>query len=215
MCMLGDFNIVEDSADRLPPHHDPQGAVSSLASLKSYLNQIDGWRRENPTDINFTFRTESGSLKSRIDCIYIQEDLHNYTNNWRIERTGIHTDHLLTYMNIINPWLPHQGSGRYAMPAFLLKHEPLKIKIREIARKYHSAIQDAKMRRTPEYNPQTVHKGLKRDIISVTRQYAKCLTAKIDRTIMNLEKDRQHILNDTLRRNEQKSVEAAIIDERI
>lgn len=54
-CMLGDFNIVEDSADRLPPHQDPLGTVNSLSSLKTYLNLIDGWRRENPTEINFTF----------------------------------------------------------------------------------------------------------------------------------------------------------------
>lgn len=71
------------------------------------------------------------------------------------------------------------------------------------------------MQWTPEYNLQTVHKNLKRDIINKIQQYTKCLTEKIDRTVMNLEIDRQHILNDALRCNEQKSMKAAIINERI
>lgn len=66
-CMLGDFNVVEDSADRLPPRSNSLNTVSSLVSLKTHLGVIDGWRRENPTEINFTFRVKNSPIQSRID----------------------------------------------------------------------------------------------------------------------------------------------------
>lgn len=35
MVMLGDFNIVEEAIDRLPPHRDNAQATSKLADFKS------------------------------------------------------------------------------------------------------------------------------------------------------------------------------------
>lgn len=141
MCMLGDMNIVEDSADRLPPQTDPQAPVNALIKLKTCLNMADGWRREHPEEMNFSYRSESNLAQSRIDRIYIQEEIVKYTHGWAIERTGLNMDHLLVHMSITNPWLPHQGPGRYAMLAFLLRHEPLMKELNELGKKYHDKAQ--------------------------------------------------------------------------
>ncbi|KIJ54274.1 hypothetical protein M422DRAFT_241525 [Sphaerobolus stellatus SS14] len=42
--MLGDFNMVEDSIDRLPAHNDPPGPREALAKFKSVFKLTDGWR---------------------------------------------------------------------------------------------------------------------------------------------------------------------------
>lgn len=52
-CMVGDFNIVKDS--RLPPYQDQTRAANALFNLKTHLNLVDGWRKENPANIDFTF----------------------------------------------------------------------------------------------------------------------------------------------------------------
>lgn len=101
------------------------------------------------------------------------------------------------------------------MLAFLLEHKPLKIKLSELAEQYYKIAQESTMQRMPENNPQTVHKKLKEDIINITKQHAKCITAKIDKTIVNLEQDRQNILNNNKEEEAYKGTEIAIIDERI
>ena len=67
--MLGDFNLVEESIDRLPVHRDAPNAIQSLVKFKERLNLFDGWRQNNPTKQSFTFRQPQGvtQARSRID----------------------------------------------------------------------------------------------------------------------------------------------------
>jgi hypothetical protein len=53
--MLGDFNIVEDSIDRLPCHSDNHNAVEALQDLKTLLHLEEGWRKSNPNTKAFTY----------------------------------------------------------------------------------------------------------------------------------------------------------------
>lgn len=214
-CILGDCNVIEDSIDRMPAHNDPTTPVNALTDLKGQLSVIDGWRRENPMDINFTYCTGNGSIQSRIDRIYIQEDLIKYSHNWRIEETEIQTDHRLISVNLVNPWVPHQGPGRYAMPLFLLENKTLERELYKLGKKYYNEIKRAKTHRTADVNPQKVHKELKDKMISTIRQHAKTLTLKMDKKIDDLEADRQRILNGSEENDEHKSTEAAMLDEKI
>lgn len=179
-CMLGDFNLVEDSADRLPPHSNPLNPVDSLIHLKTSQHLTDGCRREHPREIDFFYRSESSSTQSRINHIYIHEKLIKHTYDWKIERTGLNTDHLLVHMSLINPWLLHQGTGRYVMPAFLLDHEKLMGKLSKIGRAHHNLIQQIGMNRMKDNNPQILHQRLKKEMIKEIRTYAKCMTSILD-----------------------------------
>ena len=52
--MLGDFNLVEDSLDRLPCHPDDASAIASLGELKYFLDLTDGWRNTYPDKREYT-----------------------------------------------------------------------------------------------------------------------------------------------------------------
>jgi len=63
--VLGDFNMVEDTKDCLPPHPDPTSTVEALQALKLEINAKDGWRNANPhPDCDFTFEQPVGSSRS-------------------------------------------------------------------------------------------------------------------------------------------------------
>ena len=47
--MLGDFNVVEEAIDCLPPHQDNAQGVSKLVGFKSMHTLQDSWRHCNPT----------------------------------------------------------------------------------------------------------------------------------------------------------------------
>ena len=42
--LLGDFNVVEDTIDRLPSHNDNTNTREALFEFRSQLELIDGWR---------------------------------------------------------------------------------------------------------------------------------------------------------------------------
>ena len=52
--MIGDYNLVESSIDRLPCHTDNALPVMALQNLKSMLLLHDGWRRTHPTKKAYT-----------------------------------------------------------------------------------------------------------------------------------------------------------------
>ncbi len=63
--ILGDFNMVEDAKDCLPPHPDPTSAVEAILDLKLETNLIDGWRKVNPhPECDFTFEQPLGGSRS-------------------------------------------------------------------------------------------------------------------------------------------------------
>lgn len=74
-------------------HSNHISAVNTLLDLKTQLSVIDGWRRENLNEINFTYHIENSKIQSRIDYIYIQNNLLKYFHNWRIDGIKIKTDH--------------------------------------------------------------------------------------------------------------------------
>lgn len=65
--MLGDFNLVEDSIDRLPCHPDDASAVAALGELKSELGLVDGWRNANPDRRGYTHIHAPNTSQGRID----------------------------------------------------------------------------------------------------------------------------------------------------
>jgi hypothetical protein len=73
--MLGDFNLVEDSLDRLPCHPNDASAVAALGTLKSSLNLIVGWRCTYPDKHKYSHQHTPNASQGRIDRIYISNDL--------------------------------------------------------------------------------------------------------------------------------------------
>jgi len=77
LCVMGDFNCVENDIDRSPPHKDNEKVVASLRKITTRNKLIDVWRMQNPTNKSFSFQTSSKAMAC-IDRIYIHKDLLNY-----------------------------------------------------------------------------------------------------------------------------------------
>lgn len=177
--ILGDTNIVEEAIDCLPAHTDPPRSVNALLALKSCFDLADGWRRENPVTLDFTFQMQNRPIQSRIDRIYVKEDLIPFSWNWKIKRTAVNTDHAMTQMTLIHPRLPHIGKGRYAMPALLTKDAKQMKVITELGRKHQANLKLSVQERRPDFNLQTLHKAFKTWVMEKVRRYSKALKPKI------------------------------------
>lgn len=109
--MAGDFNIVEDAIDRIPMRRDDKGATKALRELCQSLSMHDGWREENGMDRAFTYAQKSMSSQSRIDRIYVADDIWDKTYDWKSVDSGISTDHQLISCVIANYRAPYVGKG--------------------------------------------------------------------------------------------------------
>ncbi|KAH6918850.1 Endonuclease/exonuclease/phosphatase [Coprinopsis sp. MPI-PUGE-AT-0042] len=49
--MMGDMNMVEEAADRLPSKPNAESKVNAMRSLKRKLDLIDRWRNEHPSEL--------------------------------------------------------------------------------------------------------------------------------------------------------------------
>ncbi|KAF5381553.1 hypothetical protein D9615_005523 [Tricholomella constricta] len=214
--LLGDTNFVEDSMDRIPTKPPPLAPAVALGTLKTSFGLIDGWRQTFPTMRKFTFRTERGDSQSRLDRIYISETLIRFSHSWEISNTGLSTDHKLVSVRILNPASPYLGRGRYAIPNALLQHKDLRNKITELGKLYQKKLDKLDDKpRDRENNPQREHKIFKDKLVKTIRKYAKTVMPRIQKTINNLEKDRDDILNNTGIDDSEKRTTAALLDERI
>ncbi|KAJ7687218.1 Endonuclease/exonuclease/phosphatase, partial [Mycena rosella] len=123
--ILGDMNIVEDAIDRLPHREDDDGATNALANFKHLLGLKDGWRVTNPDEKTYTF-TSTASSHSRLDRIYVSNDLYKKCRRWEIsDAAGRLSDHRMVSVDITAPGAPFIGEGRYIIPTFLMKDKKL------------------------------------------------------------------------------------------
>ena len=120
--LLGDFNVTEEAADRLPPREDARPAIAALQTLTANLQLTDRWRRTNPHPIKrYTFGHNTGSYMSRIDRIYASERILQKAFKWDICLPGLPTaDHQLVLMEMHDETAPSIGRGRWTTPPFLI-----------------------------------------------------------------------------------------------
>ncbi|KAH9858724.1 Endonuclease/exonuclease/phosphatase, partial [Lenzites betulinus] len=183
--LLGDFNMVEAPEDRQPSRPDPVGARSCLAKLTAKLNVVDGWRREMGSKKGFSFFQPGTGSQSRIDRIYVREELASRAADWKMEVTGIRTDHSLVSMTLANYAAPFIGQGRWVVPRAVLSDAPflnavVANGIKALEEMAHSAT------RTETRSIQDVYRTFKSEMKCIARRRAKELFAKWDRKIRDL-----------------------------
>ncbi len=187
--ILGNFNMVEDTKDCLPPHPDPTSTVDTLQALKLETDITDRWRKANPhPECDFTFEQPAGSSRLKIDRIYANEGLTNRALNWKIENPDVPTDHQLVSVKIYNLNTPHIGCRRWVIPLFLLKDNNFFNKLEEAGLEIQTNTHHV------DTNPQ---KNLN-SFIESTRTIANCLekikAGKMNSTIRKLINSRTKIL---------------------
>lgn len=101
------------------------------------------------------------------------------------------------------------------MPIMLMKDVKLIKKLVEIGQDHLKELERAAQERSQNINLQTLHRAFETKLIQEIRKHSKSLKLKILSNIKALESNRMKILNDQALSKDKKSVESAILDERI
>lgn len=118
--LLGDFNLVEEAADRLPAKEPDEHAILALRDFTSRLSLSDGWRLTDPHRVEFTFPRAGGPSRSRLDRIYTTDELLTRSYKWDIQTSPVRTDHRLVSVKLSCATAPFIGKGRWSLPTALL-----------------------------------------------------------------------------------------------
>ncbi|KJA26902.1 hypothetical protein HYPSUDRAFT_132204, partial [Hypholoma sublateritium FD-334 SS-4] len=212
--ILGDFNLVEDALDRLPPHRDPPAPTEGLTNLITALDMTDGWRETHPDTLQYTYSQSlrQGAAHSRIDRIYIRRDGLKFSNNWEISTPGIPTDHQLVSAQITDAVLPFIGKGRWVFPSHLINNKKAMRALTSLCRKAETAMNEIAVR-TDELNPQTIFDNLIKDIKDTATLEARLATSNLDKEIRNLETERDIATNDETKSVEARQITTALLQE--
>ena len=179
--MLGNFNLVEDSLDRLPCHSDNANTVMALGELKCNTDLVDGWRRTYPDRREYSHQHTPNASQGRIDGVYISNALLRPVTDWKIDSTTIETDHWLVSVRVSTPEAPNIGRGRWQIPTYLFDNEEIMKEINDLGKKAQGDIEGIRFRRSNAINPQTIFTKFKTDIVDMCRLQAK----RIHPTITN------------------------------
>ncbi|OJT01591.1 Transposon TX1 uncharacterized 149 kDa protein [Trametes pubescens] len=218
--VLGDYNIVEDKADRLPPREDPEAPRLALRAFCDKLSVLDGWRAAYPLAKGYTFLQESTSAQSRLDRIYARRAMLRDCSEWAICPSGIPTDHLLVSTAVENYKAPFHGRGRWIMPTHLLNDEEMKKTMKSLGTTLLTRLDGIRERSLNE-NPQLLYADFKKELIAAARARAKAKVPKLQKKLDNLKADLERIANDPIPGHPDQSAEttraekAAIIQDRI
>ena len=209
--MLGDFNIVEDSLDRLPCHPDNPNAIAALGELKYNLDLVDGWRQTYPDRREYSHQHTPNASQGRIDRVYITNTLLRPASEWKIESTTIETDHWVVSARISTPEAPFIGKGRWQIPSYLFEDKKIMDRINSLGKRAQSDIEGVKYRRTDTENPQSIFVRLKTDIVSLCRHQVKKIHPMITNKIEKLKGKLLEVNNDPHIPEEDKMLDSLVI----
>lgn len=212
--IAGDFNMVEHPMDRLPARKDTEEQMDELRSMMATMGMTDGIRKWNPKLRQFTYLQTATGSQSRIDRIYVANNTLKAADEWKIEPSGIRTDHSLVSMSIANYGTPHTGKGRWTIPGSVLGDRKFLDEVKKVGL---AALNEIKHlgERSEIKNTQTIYAKLKRDLKDAARKRAKQCIPKLQREMDALKKD----IKETVRREgeeeKDKALNTAILQDRL
>lgn len=190
--MLGDMNMVENGLDRHPAHADPARTTEAMTNLRMNHRLQDGWRLSDPMGLDYTFSTRyhnQRNSRSRIDRIYVRENLLDNCDEWDITETGLDTDHSMVSVYITSGETPFLGTGRKAVPDFLTDFATFRKRVMTRAQ-----AAEAEIKRAPNTYAQIIWRNLKTDILEIARNFTKERTSTLDSQINKWKARRTAIL---------------------
>jgi hypothetical protein len=161
-------------------------ARDELSNFVVEMNLADGWRRRHPKKRGYTY---SGNGQSRLDRIYVKEDLYPWCTEWRIEHPGLQTDHSLVGVQLTSENMPFIGRGRWAIPVGLLRNRQLKKGVQELARKLQREVTRPGGESLAEYDPQRALRVFKAEVIDLFRKYQKTHKPRLENMLRSLRRE--------------------------
>jgi hypothetical protein len=164
--VLGDFNVTENTIDRVPPRLDSTEATTALREFRLALEIHDQWRHEYPKAREYTYRARNNeqSIRSRLDRIYVAKDKAKFTFDWEMAPSTVPTDHWMVSLRYAPKDAPYIGTGRWTMPIKATKDRKIIDKIKENGMRLQEELKELRENpetRTQEKNPQNLWKNFK------------------------------------------------------
>ena len=197
--VLGDFNVTEDTIDRMPPKADNFKATTALREFRLKLELQDQWRHEYPKSREYTYQATKNerTIKSRLDRIYVARNKTKSTFDWKIAPSTVKTDHWLVTVKYAPKNAPYIGSGRWTMPVKATENAKILEKIIERGKILQDEMRELKNnpnRRSSERNHQTLWKSFKTENMRWIKQVTKNTHHKRATKIRKLQEDRKKLL---------------------
>lgn len=218
--MLGDFNVTEDSIDRSPAHQDDQEVVETLRNVRREWNILDTWRHTNPSTRNFTYHanTNGSQIQSRLDHIYISQNVAQFVFDWQTKPSAVPTDHWLVKVKFAPHDAPFIGSRRWTWPIYLLEKNTLMSKVEERSIQFEQDLEKLTAEGTDREiaNPQTLWKSCKTDMTNLAKKELRNSYHKLGSQIKAIEKDHQQLLaNPNLDLDEETCMNVAFLSNKL
>ncbi|KAK1223248.1 hypothetical protein PQX77_013875 [Marasmius sp. AFHP31] len=182
--ILTDSNIVEEAMDRSNTKSDLLSTVEALHDLKTILHMRDGWRLTHPSQRDFTHThvaPNSVLTASRIDRIYVCEDILMFCQEWNIlDDFGGVSDHRLVSVTLNSPELPSPGDDRYSIHQTSVDNKFFMTKLMEQSYdRLHAIVTFNDSTRSDSHNVQTLYKEWKDWVVHEERSFRKKNVGKI------------------------------------
>ncbi|KAJ3804638.1 Endonuclease/exonuclease/phosphatase, partial [Lentinula lateritia] len=181
MIMMGDFNMINGSIDRLPQRKDDDRVVTPVEAIITKFHLKDGWRRYNEDNLDFTFTSMSNKSRARIDRIYIPKNDEKLYSEWRIETTLGISDHKLITVFKSKENTPYIGKGLWRMNHDLVEYEPFRSEVGPILMKLGKDLDRLGEGNTKTISPQTLWGKTKEKIVAIAKEKEKERKAQINR----------------------------------
>ena len=197
--ILGDFNVTEDTIDRILANYDNATAVRALRDFRLAMGVQDYWRHKYLKAREYTYRSVRNGkpIKSRLDRIYINKEKAVYTFDWAITPSPVPTDHWLVMLKYAPRGAPYIGKGRWTWPLRTLKEEKVIrwiVKEGLILQQKLEQIQLNPETRNSNMNPQTLWHDFKTVITKKMEKDAKKPHYKCLTKLKKLQNDRRETL---------------------
>ena len=115
LIIMGDFNSVESPMDRYPQREEEKDVLKEWEKIRKKYKLIDGWREHNQTTREYTYSQKAMGSMSRIDRIYLNNEIYPYGYNWQQTTSAKISDHELVLVDILKKELPYIGKGMWRM----------------------------------------------------------------------------------------------------
>ena len=215
--IMGDFNHVEEELDRFPHRKDDKKVSDTWNKIKHKNRLIDGWRTHNELSKEFTFIQPVTNSMSRIDRIYLNDEIYPYGYNWSHIDSAQLSDHDIAKVDILKHKLPYIGNGIWRMQPEDIEDEDIRKLTDELLRRTEEDMKRIKEKK--EQGIQELWVDTKEDIKRITenarKQKKKQLNEKRKKLNKKLEKKLKQLSNDNTEMNEKHKKEIAKLKKKI
>jgi hypothetical protein len=142
--IMGDFNSVENPIDRYPHRADEKKVTDEWDKIRLKYKVTDGWREHNPITKDYTYIQKTTESMSRIDRIYMNEEIFPYGYNWAHVSSAKISDHEMVVADILKSKLPYIGEGMWRMYQDDIDNETMILRINKILKETQKNMREIK-----------------------------------------------------------------------